>query len=45
MILNNYNAILKIRERLKDRLTPELLLELQAILTKDTLYDASGKDV
>ena len=37
MILNNYNAILKIRECQKDSLTPELLIELQTILTTGTL--------
>jgi len=43
MILNNYNAILKIRDCQYNKLTPALLKELQAILTADTLDDSSGE--
>jgi len=39
MILNNYNAILEIRERKADALTPELLLNLHSVLTENTLDD------
>lgn len=37
MVLNNYQAIQFIREHRKATLTPDFLLELQSILTKDTL--------
>lgn len=45
MILNNYKAILEIREVKGDELTPELLLHLQEVLTRDTLDDegAAGR--
>lgn len=39
MILNNYVAIKKIVEAKKERLTSDMIRELQAILTKDTLDD------
>ncbi len=35
MIINNYHAILEIRDMLKDELTPEMMLHLQEILVKD----------
>jgi Fic family protein len=41
MILNNYNAILKIRECQHDKLTPELLKELHSILTTGTFDDSA----
>lgn len=37
MILNNYKAILDIRERKDDPLTPALLCHLQRVLTEETL--------
>lgn len=37
MVANNYRAIGFVRDNLKRSLTPELLLELQGLLTKDTL--------
>ncbi|WP_236254428.1 Fic family protein [Mucisphaera calidilacus] len=37
MVLNNYQAIEFARDHLDHSLTPELLLELQTILTRDTL--------
>jgi Fic family protein len=40
MILNNYRAISEIRAIKAERLTPELLLHLQEVLTEDTLDDA-----
>jgi Fic family protein len=43
MIFNNYRAILEIRDRRHDRLSPELLKHLHSILTKDTLDDSSGE--
>jgi Fic family protein len=43
MILNNYNAILRIRDCQHDNLTPGLLKELQSILTAGTLDDPSGE--
>jgi Fic family protein len=42
MVLNNYNAILKIRDCQHENLTPGLLTELQSILTAGTLYDPSA---
>ena len=39
MILNNYNAILKIRECKQEILTPPLIKELHSILTVGTLND------
>jgi Fic family protein len=41
MILNNYNAILRIRDCQHDRLTPELLKELHSILTTGTFDDSA----
>lgn len=45
MILNNYRAIRFMREEIGDRLTPEVVLELNAILTEGTLDDpgAAGR--
>ena len=43
MILNNYNAILKIRECKQDALTPQLIKELHSILTVGTLDDSSSE--
>lgn len=42
MCLNNYNAILKIRELKHARLSSELLKDLQSILTEETLDDLSA---
>lgn len=42
MIMNNYAAMQFIRDRYKQPLTPELILELQRILTIETLDDASA---
>lgn len=39
MVLNNYEAIQHLRERRHDPLTPEMLLEVQEILTRDTTDD------
>ena len=39
MIFNNYLAIHEIRDRKDNRLTPSMLLELQEILTNETLGD------
>lgn len=45
MIVNNYRALLFMREHIEDELTPGLVLELQRILTEDTLDnpDAAGR--
>lgn len=45
MILNNYLAMQHILELDKDRMTPEMLLELHGILVRDTLPnpDAAGR--
>src|SRR5208282_3525756 len=45
MILNNYQAILEVRDMKKEPLTPELLCHLQEILTNKTLDnpDAAGR--
>jgi Fic family protein len=45
MILNNYRALSFMHEQVGDRLTPELVLELQRILTEGTLDepDAAGR--
>lgn len=45
MIVNNYNALLFMRDHIDDDLTPGLVLELQRILTQDTLDnpDAAGR--
>ncbi|MFP4145457.1 MAG: Fic family protein [Phycisphaeraceae bacterium] len=42
MVLNNYRAILFIREHRDTDLSPDFLLELQTILTRNTLDDVSG---
>lgn len=42
MIVNNYNAILEIRDAKSEQLTPEFLCHIQEVLTKDTLDDASA---
>jgi Fic family protein len=42
MILNNYNAILEIRDLRREKLTPEMLLHLQEVLTDGTLDDESA---
>ncbi|MCW2995541.1 MAG: Fic family protein, partial [Conexibacter sp.] len=42
MILNNYNAMQYMHEQMGDRLTPDDVLELQRILTADTLDDPSA---
>ncbi|MBW8825886.1 MAG: Fic family protein [Acidobacteria bacterium] len=39
MVLNNYEAINFVREHRNDPLTPELVVEIQAILTEGTLDD------
>jgi Fic family protein len=39
MIVNNYNAILEIRDLKEDKLTPAMLCHLQDTLTKGTLDD------
>lgn len=41
MVLNNYSAMQRIREIRNDPLSPEVLLELHRILTRDTLDDAA----
>lgn len=45
MIMNNYHAMQFIREQFNEPLTPEIILELQRILTTDTLDDpgAAGR--
>lgn len=45
MILNNYRALQYMREGMSDELTPESVLELQRIITEDTLDnpDAAGR--
>jgi Fic family protein len=45
MILNNYRAILEIRDVKKEKLTPALLCHLQSVLTEGTLKkpDAEGR--
>jgi Fic family protein len=43
MILNNYKAIIKIRDSRQERLTVKLLKELHSILTTDTLEDSSAE--
>lgn len=42
MIINNYNAILEIRELKKNKFTPEVLCHLQNVLTAGTLADPSA---
>jgi Fic family protein len=43
MIVNNYNAILRIRDLKYNKLTPELLKELHSILTENTLDNPSAE--
>lgn len=45
MILNNYNTIAFIREHIKEHLTPQLIMQLHAMMTADTLdiADAAGR--
>lgn len=42
MILNNYNAMLFVRQVLDEELTPKMVLELQRLLTARTLDDADA---
>jgi len=42
MVVNNYNAILFIRDNKRTPLTPQFLREVQAILTENTLDDPSA---
>jgi Fic family protein len=42
MIVNNYRALMFMREQAGDRLTPELVLELNRVLTESTLDDPSA---
>jgi len=42
MILNNYRALMFMRDEAGERLTPELVLALQRILTEGTLDDPDG---
>ena len=42
MILNNYRALNFMREEIGDTLTPEAVLQLQRILTRETLDDPSA---
>lgn len=42
MIFNNYNAMQFIREMQNEALTPSIIIELQKILTENTLDDESG---
>jgi len=42
MILNNYLAMRRIRERRDERLTPDLVLEIHRIVTEGTLDDATA---
>jgi Fic family protein len=41
MILNNYLTILKIKELINEPLTPQLLMHIQELITKDTLEEAA----
>jgi len=43
MIVNNYQAMEHLKEIADQDLTPELILELQGILTKDTLDNTSAE--
>lgn len=45
MILNNYHAILEIRELKNEKLSPEMICHIQEVITKDTLElpDAAGR--
>ena len=42
MILNNYRAILEVRDIKKEKLTPALLCHLQKILTDQETLDTPG---
>jgi len=42
MILNNYRAILEVRDLKGEKLTPAMLCHLQEVLTADTLDDKTG---
>ncbi|MBX3413185.1 MAG: Fic family protein [Pirellulales bacterium] len=42
MIVNNYRAILEIRDLLNDDLTPELIAHIQEVITDGTLEDPSA---
>ncbi|MBN1257530.1 MAG: Fic family protein [Planctomycetes bacterium] len=42
MVLNNYNAMLRIKELEKEKLTPELIFEIHRIITEKTLDDTSA---
>lgn len=42
MIVNNYNAILELRESRTDELTPEFLCSIQQVITESTLSDPSA---
>jgi Fic family protein len=42
MILNNYRAMRFMHDEMGDELTPDLVLELQRLLTEDTLDDPSA---
>lgn len=42
MIANNYRAIMEIRELRSEKLTPELIKHLQAVITEDTLDNPSA---
>jgi Fic family protein len=42
MIFNNYRAMLYVREMLREPLTPAIVLEMQRILTEDTLDEPDG---
>ncbi len=42
MILNNYQAILEVRERKQEKLTPELLCHLQSVLMDGILEKSDG---
>lgn len=43
MIMNNYRAIMEVRELKKESLTPALLCHLQGVLTANTLPDGVGR--
>lgn len=42
MIHNNYSTMLKIKDRVEEELTVELLIEIQAAITRGTLEDATA---
>ncbi|WP_089723784.1 Fic family protein [Candidatus Thiosymbion oneisti] len=42
MICNNFHAMRSISERIREPLTPETILDLQRVLTQDTLDDPSA---